>query len=224
MEQETFRQGVEKKRLVLIEDYKLIRIGIRTVLDGDEGLKVVGEGDTALQGLQLIETLHPEMVILDIGLPDMDGLELTRQIRNQYPDLKILILTSHESEEEVMQALAAGANAYCLKDIMSDRLVEAVKCVCEGCLWLDPRVALRALHVFSETANNPVVSNRLALSNQEREALRLLVEGMSNAQITRAMEISIQTTKALICSIAKKLSAQERIEATTRTFFRQSFA
>lgn len=223
MEQTILRESVEKKRLVLIEDYKLIRIGIRMVLDGDEALQVVGEGETATQGLKLIQELQPELVILDLGLPDMNGFELTRQIRQANPDIKILILTSHETEEEMMQGLAAGANAYCLKDIISERLIEVVKCVCEGCYWLEPRLASRALHVFSDNHSVQKTKNRISLNPRERETLRLLVEGVSNDQITRALNLSIQATKTLIDSIAQKLALQEKLDATTRSL-QQSFA
>ncbi|HWU42022.1 MAG TPA: response regulator transcription factor [Bdellovibrio sp.] len=217
MKQHILSKSVGKKHLVLIEDYKLIRIGLRKVLDSDPELEVVGEGENAEQGLQLIQKLRPELVILDLGLPDMDGFQLTREIRKNNPYIKILVLTSHDTEQEVMQALAAGANAYCLKDIMSDRLVEVVKSVCEGSVWLDTRVASRALRVFSEcAANRHETFNRLTLTPKEREVLRLLVEGMSNIQIMRALEISMQATKNHICSILQKLSAQDRMEATLK--------
>lgn len=216
MEQNTLRKSVGKKQVVLIEDFKLIRIGLRMVLDGDEALQVVGEGETAAQGLQLIQDLNPELVIVDLGLPDMDGLQLTRVIRKMNTDIKILVLTSHDTEEEVMLALAAGANGYCLKDIMSDRLVEVVKSVCEGCIWLDPRVASRAMRVFSETANKQVMHNRLSITSREREVLRLLVEGMNNSQIARALEINLKATKDHVYSILKKMSAQDRMEAATK--------
>jgi DNA-binding NarL/FixJ family response regulator len=223
MEGTVSRKSVSKQRLVLIEDYKLIRIGIRMVLDSDHGLEVVGEGENAAEGMRLIDQLKPDVAIVDLGLPDLDGFELTRQLRKKYPDLKILILTSHETEEEVMQALAAGAHAYCLKDIMSDSLLEAVKTVCEDCVWLDPQIATRALRVFSEKANSMTATNSIALDVREREVLRLLVEGMSNSQITRALELSIQSTKSLVMGIVQKLSAQDRIEAATMALQR-SFA
>ena len=209
-------QTISRKKLVLVEDYKLIRIGLRMVLDGDSELEVAGEGETAMQGLALIEKHKPELVILDIGLPDMDGFQLTRELRRLYPEMKILVLTSHESEDEVMEALAAGANAYCLKDIMSDHLVEVVKSVCQGSIWLDPRLASRALRVFSETASDPDVYNRLSLGNREREVLRLLAEGLSNSQIVQALDADAPAIKALILSIVQKLSNQERMDAARK--------
>jgi DNA-binding NarL/FixJ family response regulator len=216
MDQPSMRKSDGKIRLVLVEDYKLIRIGIRMVLIGDEDLEVLGEAESGQQGLQMVKDLEPDLVILDLGLPDIDGLQLTREIRKFNRNVKILILTSHETEEEVIMALAAGANAYCLKDIVSERLIQVVKSVCEGAVWLDPRVASRALQVFSESANKRALYNRMALTEREREVLRLIVEGMSNSQIARALGISLHTSKAHVCSILQKLSVQDRMQAAVK--------
>lgn len=205
-----------KLRLVLVEDYKLIRIGIRMVLDSDESLEVVGEGENGEQALDLVKRLQPDLLILDLGLPDIDGLELTRQIRTFNKETKILILTSHETEDSVIMALSAGANAYCLKDIVSERLIEVVKSVCDGALWLDPGVASRALQAFAEGASKRALHSRMALTDREREVLRLIVEGMSNSQISKALNISLHTSKAHVCSILQKLSVQDRMQAAVK--------
>ncbi|MCE3236830.1 MAG: hypothetical protein K0Q50_3022 [Vampirovibrio sp.] len=216
MSQLSMRKSEGQIRLVLVEDYKLIRIGLRMVLNGDPEIEVVGEAESGLHGLQLVRDLNPQLVILDLGLPDIDGFELTREIRKINRDIRILVLTSHDTEEEVLQALSAGANAYCLKDIVSDRLIEVVKSVCDGAIWLDPRVASRALQVFSESANKRALYNRMALTDREREVLRLIVEGMSNSQIAKALGISLHTSKAHVCSILQKLSVQDRMQAAVK--------
>ena len=209
------------RKLVLIEDFKLIRIGLRTVLNGDASLEVVGEGETAQQGLELLEALQPELVILDLGLPDMDGLVLTREIRQRHPGMKILVISSHDQEEDVLLAMAAGANAYCLKDILSNQLIQVVKSVCLGCTWLDPRIASRALCVFSSNSNSnhteATGQNHIAITRREREVLRLLVEGMNHTQITGALQINLHATKTLIHNIIQKLALQERINQLTQT-------
>jgi DNA-binding NarL/FixJ family response regulator len=210
------REVERKIRLVLIEDYKLIRIGLRMVLNGEPDLEVVGEAEGGEQGIELVRELAPELVVLDLGLPDVDGMEVTRRIREFNPDCKILILTSHETEEEVISALSVGANAYCLKDIVSNRLVEVVKSVHDGALWLDPRVAGLALQVFAETANKRVVRSQMSLTDRERQVLRLIVEGMSNAEISKALNISLHTSKAHVCSILQKLSVQDRMQAAVK--------
>src|SRR5690242_20001674 len=119
-------------RLVLVEDYKLVRIGLRSVLNEDPRIEVVGEAETGEQGIDLIKQLKPDLVILDLGLPGIDGIEVTKIIKAMDEDIKIIILTSHEVEDEVLAALSAGANAYCLKEITSNRLIEVVKSVYEG--------------------------------------------------------------------------------------------
>jgi DNA-binding NarL/FixJ family response regulator len=210
------RESDGKIRLVLVEDYKLIRIGIRMVLGSESDFQVVGEGESGEQALSLVKQLNPDLLLLDLGLPDMDGLHLTREIRKFNQSTKILILTSHETEDSVIMALAAGANAYCLKDIVSERLVQVARSVCEGALWLDPRVASRALQVFAEDGNKRALTRHLALTNREREVLRLILEGMSNSQIARALDISLHTSKAHVCSILQKLSVQDRLQAAAK--------
>jgi DNA-binding NarL/FixJ family response regulator len=205
-----------KIRLVLVEDYKLVRIGLSMVLNGDPNIEVIGECETGHHGLELVQNLSPDLVIVDLGLPDIDGFQLTREIRKLNKAIKILVLTSHDTEEEVLEALAAGANAFCLKDIISDRLIEVVKSVCDGAIWLDPRVASRALQVFSEGASRRALSSRMALTDREREVLRLIVEGMSNSQIAKALGISLHTSKAHVCSILQKLSVQDRMQAAVK--------
>jgi DNA-binding NarL/FixJ family response regulator len=216
MDQLETLKSERKIRLVLIEDYKLIRIGLRMILNADERLDVVGEAESGEQGIAMVRTMRPDVVLLDLGLPDVDGLEVTRQIRRFNPHCKVLILTSHDTEDEVIAALSAGANAFCLKDIVSNRLLEVVKSVHEGAVWLDPKIASRALQAFSETASKRAFRNQMSLTDRERQVLRLIVEGMSNAEIAKALNISLHTSKAHVCSILQKLSVQDRMQAAVK--------
>ncbi len=216
MSQTTMKKSGDKIRLVIVEDYKLIRIGVRMVLEADSEIEVIGEADCGQQALESVKSLSPDVLIMDLGLPDVDGLQLTREIRRFDKNVKILILTSHDTEDSVIMALSAGANAYCLKDIISDRLVAVVKSVCDGALWLDPKVASRALQLFAENAHKQALQNRIALTDREREVLRLIVEGMSNSQIAKALNISLHTSKAHVCSILQKLSVQDRMQAAVK--------
>lgn len=209
-------EGQNKVRVLLVEDYKLIRIGIRMVLNGDPDLEVIAEADCGEQALQLCKTTNPDLIILDLGLPDLDGLEVTRRIRQIDPYVRILILTSVEEEEDIVSCLSAGANAYCLKDILSERLIEVVKAVHEGAVWLDPRVASRALQAFALRASARTMRTHLPLTSREREVLRLVVEGLSNVQIAKALNISKHTSKAHICSILQKLSVCSRKKAAQK--------
>ncbi len=208
------RESEGKHRLVIVEDYKLVRIGLKMVLNADPDLQVIGEGDSGEQALALLKTVTPDLILLDLGLPDMDGFQLIQEIRRFNNTSKILILSSQEAEEPVLRALSVGVNAYCLKDILSQRLVEVVKMVCGGAIWLDPRVASRALQRFSHDANQHALSASATLSEREREVLRLIVEGVSHVHISQALNLNPSTMKGYLGSILQKLSAFEGIHAT----------
>ncbi len=208
-------------RLVLVEDYKLVRIGLRSVLNEDPRIQVVGEAETGEQGIEMIRTLKPDLVILDLGLPGIDGIEVTKMIKEFDDSIKIVILTSHEVEDEVLAALSAGANAYCLKEITSSRLIEVVKSVFEGAAWLDPAIAGMALEMFSSTgmksrANAQGAKNEWQLTERENQVLTLLVEGKSNSEIADCLSVSVHTAKAHVCSILQKLSVHDRVQAAVK--------
>jgi DNA-binding NarL/FixJ family response regulator len=208
-------------RLVLVEDYKLVRIGLRSVLNEDPRINVVGEAETGEQGIDLIKSLKPDVVILDLGLPGIDGIEVTKIIKNFDDTIKIIILTSHEVEDEVLAALSAGANAYCLKEITSNRLIEVVKSVFEGAAWLDPAIAGMAMEMFSSTGiksrtGGPGSRPDLLLTDRENQVLTLLVEGKSNSEIADSLSVSVHTAKAHVCSILQKLSVHDRVQAAVK--------
>lgn len=209
-------------RLVLVEDYKLVRIGLRSVLNEDPRIEVVGEAETGEQGIDLIRQLKPDLVILDLGLPGIDGIEVTKRIKEFDDTIKIVILTSHEVEDEVLAALSAGANAYCLKEITSNRLIEVVKSVYEGAAWLDPAIAGMALEMFSSggtlksRGSAAGARSDLQLTDRESQVLQLLVEGKSNSEIADALSVSVHTAKAHVCSILQKLSVHDRVQAAVK--------
>lgn len=208
-------------RLVLVEDYKLVRIGLRSVLNEDPRIEVIGEAETGEQGIDMIRNLKPDLVILDLGLPGIDGIEVTKMIKDFDDSIKIVILTSHEVEDEVLAALSAGANAYCLKEITSSRLIEVVKSVYEGAAWLDPAIAGMALEMFSSNgmkskASTAGARNDLQLTERENQVLTLLVEGKSNSEIADSLSVSVHTAKAHVCSILQKLSVHDRVQAAVK--------
>lgn len=208
-------------RLVLVEDYKLVRIGLRSVLNEDPRIEVVGEAETGEQGIELVKSLRPDLVILDLGLPGINGIEVTKVLKGMNEDIKVVILTSHEVEDEVLAALSAGANAYCLKEISSGRLIEVVKSVYEGAAWLDPAIAGMALEMFSTAGVKPKNTGAgaradLQLTDRETQVLTLLVEGKSNSEIADALSVSVHTAKAHVCSILQKLSVHDRVQAAVK--------
>jgi DNA-binding NarL/FixJ family response regulator len=224
-------------RVVLIEDHDLTRVGMRTALQQQDGIVVTGEASTGRQGLDLLRTARPDVAIVDVGLPDIDGIELTRQFRQlaeerEDIDSKILILTLKDNDEVVLAAFAAGADSYCMKDVNLDRLLEAIHTTSEGNSWIDPAIARVVLQqaqqaqpemVEPETvsidAAQPEYTKMLEaypLTERELEVLKLIVDGCSNAAIAEKLYITVGTVKTHVRNILNKLCADDRTQAAVR--------
>jgi DNA-binding NarL/FixJ family response regulator len=223
--------------VALIEDHDLTRVGLRTALHRQEGISVVGEAANAAQGKKLLESTKPNVAIVDIGLPDMDGIELTRQFRQtqtgEEPTTKILILTMHDSEDSVLAAFAAGADSYCMKDVSIDKLAEALRATHEGNSWIDPTIANIVLRQMRQTApsasSSPDETRKVEISavepeyeqliesapltERELEVLELIVAGCSNATIAEKLYITVGTVKTHVRNILNKLCADDRTQA-----------
>lgn len=221
--------------IVLIEDHDLTRLGLRTALQRQGGIRVVGEAGNAKQGLTLLQDKQPDVAVVDIGLPDMDGIELTRQFKqfqietNNF-STKILILTMYDTENSVLAAFAAGANSYCMKDVNIDQLVEAIQSTSEGNSWIDPTIANIVLRqVRNPIAADPTqprmisiegvepayeeIMDNVQLTDRELEILQLIVEGLSNNAIGETLFISLGTVKTHVRNILSKLCADDRTQA-----------
>ncbi len=230
---------MSKIRVSLIEDHDLTRVGIRTALQQRQEIEVVGEAANASDGLKLVETVHPDIAIVDIGLPDKDGIELTRQIKagqdgGEGPQTKVLILTLRDHKEAVLAAFAAGADSYCMKDISFDNLLEALRVTYGGNAWIDPAIARIVLQQAqqtpssADTAESKTVSINAAdaeydqmiaaypLTERELEVLQLIVEGCSNAVIAEKLYITVGTVKTHVRNILNKLCADDRTQAAVR--------
>lgn len=230
-----------KIRVALIEDHDLTRVGIRTALQQRQEIEVVGEAANASEGLKLLEASHPDIAIVDIGLPDKDGIELTRQIKaNQEENgeeskTKVLILTLRDNKEAVLAAFAAGADSYCMKDISFDNLLEALRQTYTGNSWVDPAIARIVLQQAQQTpeggdagVDNKTVAINAAdaeydqmiaaypLTERELEVLQLIVEGCSNAIIAEKLYITVGTVKTHVRNILNKLCADDRTQAAVR--------
>ncbi|AFY53604.1 response regulator containing a CheY-like receiver domain and an HTH DNA-binding domain [Rivularia sp. PCC 7116] len=228
-----------KIRVALIEDHDLTRLGIRTALQRNVDFEIVGEAANANDGLKILKTLQPDVAIVDIGLPDKDGIELTREAKSAAPGLltKILILTLRDSKEAVLAAFAAGADSYCMKD-KYDNLLEAVKHTHNGNAWIDPAIARIVLQQaqenppttkatsqtnqfaekseFSNTLDNDDIIDPYTLTERELEVLQLIVEGCSNAVIAERLYITVGTVKTHVRNILNKLCADDRTQAAVR--------
>ena len=208
--------------VIIVEDYKLTRVGLKSTLNEYEHINVVGEAEDAIEGIELIEKLKPDVVLMDLGLPGMNGLEATIKIKEKGLNSKVIILTSHERGEEVIAALGSGANAYCLKDISPETLSSVIKNVAEGACWVDPGVSSVALNFFPKPENvsliqtNDVPDARAQLTERELEVLKHLVKGKSNTEIAKELIVSVHTAKAHVCSILQKLCVDDRVQAAVK--------
>lgn len=209
-------------RVVIVEDYKLTRVGLRSTLNEYPNINVIGEAEDALEGIKVIERLKPDVVLMDLGLPGMNGLEATIKLKEVCPNVKVIILTSHERSEEVVAALGAGANAYCLKDITPETLSSVIKNVADGACWVDAGVSSAALNFFPKPENVTLLSTtdvqdaRAQLTERELEVLKHLVKGKSNTEIAKELIVSVHTAKAHVCSILQKLCVDDRVQAAVK--------
>ncbi len=211
-------------KVMIVEDYKLTRVGLRCALNNHEDIEVINEAENAEDALKMIEQKSPDVVIMDLGLPDMNGLEATMKImeNNTNKNIKVIILTSHDREEEVMASLGAGATGYCMKDIDPDTLADVIKQVNQGACWLDPNVCKTALKIFPRPENTQLIykqetkDDKGHLTEREQEVLRLLVKGKSNTEIASELIVSVHTAKAHVCSILQKLCVDDRVQAAVK--------
>lgn len=226
-------------RVALIEDHDLTRMGLRTALQQQEGMEFLGEAANGSRGLHLIQTTRPDVAIVDVGLPDIDGVELTRRIRQHQSetenggDTKILILTMHDTEEVVLAAFGAGADSYCTKSVSTEDLVTAVKETASGHSWIDPTIANIVLREVRQpagvggSAEATVEIQAVApeykqlietypLTSRELEILELIAAGCSNADISEKLYITVGTVKTHVRSILNKLCVNDRTQAAVR--------
>lgn len=212
----------EKITVIIVEDFKLTRVGLRCALNENDDIQVVGECENAYDGLKLIEKLSPDVVLMDLGLPGMNGIEATIKVKEINPKIKVIALTSHDREEEVIAALSSGAIAYCLKDIDPIKLADVVRDVARGVCWLDPEIAQLALNAFPKIDNIGLLpgknqaEGRIPLTEREFEVLKHLVTGKSNTEIAKELIVSVHTAKAHVCSILQKMCVNDRVQAAVK--------
>lgn len=192
----------------LVEDHAFTRDGLRAALNRDADLRVVGEARSGEEALETYPHALAEVVVMDIGLPGMDGIETTKRLKDAHPTVKVVMLTVHSLETEVLAALSSGANAYCLKTTDPHSLILAVHAVALGGAYLDPQIAHVVLNRV--TPNPEGVS---PLSPRELEVLRLVAEGLNNKQIAQRLEISLSTVKTHVQEILERLAVSDRTQA-----------
>jgi NarL family two-component system response regulator LiaR len=195
-------------RVMLVDDHNVVRSGLATFLKAHEDLELVGEAKNGMDAIRLCRAKKPDVILMDLMMPEMDGIAATRAILADYPDIKIIAMTSFEEEQLVHGVLAAGAISYLLKNVTGDELAKAIRDAVAGRSTLAPEAA-RVLVQATRPTEQPWGD----LTEREREVLNLVVQGRSNQQIADAMVISIATVKAHISSILSKLGVSSRAEA-----------
>ena len=200
-------------RLLLVDDHKVVRSGLRMLLDNESDLTIVGEAGTGQEALQLVEQLQPDLVLMDIGLPDLSGIDVAHQIKQRWPKVAIVALTIHEDEEYFFKMLEAGASGYVPKRAAPEELLTAIRAASKGEVYLYPSLAkLLVKDYLSQdhaTENQPALDG---LTSREQEVLSLLVEGAANDRIAKALVISPKTVERHRENIMHKLNLHSRAE------------
>ena len=211
-------------KVLLVEDHTMVRLGLSLVFENSKDINLIGEAENGKKGVELALKLNPDVILMDIGLPEMDGIQATSLIKKSNPNIKVLIFTSRESEDDVFDSLSAGADGYIMKGANEEQMISAIKAVAEGTAWLDPAIARLVLSsVKRQTSTsfdnnissvNKNAKNVYGLTDREIEVLALIVEGLNNSQIAKRLVITLSTAKAHVHSILQKLYVTNRTQAT----------
>lgn len=234
-------------KVLLVEDHTLTRMGLKTALKRTSDIKVVGEAANGEESVTVVEELDPDVILMDVGMPVMDGIQATRNILARNPNRKVIMLTQHDNDRDILASLAAGASGYCLKDVAPDRLYTAIRSVNAGDAWLDATIASRVLRHYSAEAEEKEAEEKVEdrkpreevarvqaseaqavmdrpfaepLSARELEVLKLIVDGLSNQEIADKLIISLATAKTHVRNILNKLAVDDRTQAAVHAMRR----
>ena len=201
-------------RILIVEDDPIMRLGLKQLLSSEPNKSVVGMAEDGDRGVKSALDLKPDLILIDVGMPHLDGIAATRQIKAALPNTKVIMLTSHTANTEIIASLSSGADAYCIKGIDFNKLLTAIATVQEGSTYLDAQIAQK---IVSHLQPNPVRKNKQntaeQLSKREYEVLELIVEGYSNPQIAEELNLSTNTVKTYVRSIMNKLMVSDRVQA-----------
>lgn len=212
-----------RPKILIVEDHELARYGLSMALEEKDMFDIVGEAENGQQAVELAQTHQPDAILMDIGMPVMDGITATQKIKAQFPNTKVLMLTSRKEEEEVYASLTAGADAYCMKDIKVERLCQVLEMVLEGALWIDPAIARLVMQAMP--GNTPPEGSlpkatrkqyNTELTDREQEVLKLIIDGKSNKEIANLLNVTTHTAKAHVCNIIQKLAVDDRTQVAVK--------
>lgn len=212
--------------IFIAEDHEITRVGLKLTLEHVPGFRVVGEAEDGRGTVKRVVELKPHVVLMDIGLPLMDGIDATCRIKEEAPGTRVIMLTSHDNDRDIFAALGAGADGYCLKEVSGSQLTMAIRAVADGVAWLDPGVASRVLRAVAtvtptapgseDSATKPSTPGASPLSQRELDVLRLVVEGLSNQEIADRLILSVETVKTHMRHIMEKLAVSDRTQAAVK--------
>ena len=236
-----------KIKLLLVEDHTLTRIGLKAALRRTTDLEVIAEAANGQEAIEAANTSRPDVILMDVGMPVLDGIQAAKQILEKHAEMHVIMLTQHDNEQDILASLAAGASGYCLKDVEPERLYTAIRSVAAGDLWLDATIAGRVLKTYlskstqpsaetaptetSESIHGSATTQRgdvrasefsylEPLSPRELEVLTLIVDGLSNQQIADKLVISLPTAKTHVRNILNKLAVDDRTQAAVQAMRR----
>jgi len=209
-----------KIRIVIADDQALVRSGFRLIVDARPDLEVVGEAEDGEQAVALVEELEPDVILLDIRMPNLDGIEATKRIVASGSGTRILVLTTFDLDEYVYGAIRAGASGFLLKDVRPGELVDAIRVVASGNALLGPTAVERLLRRFSVPVDDHPMDTAAvgSLTDREAETLRLLANGLSNAEIAATLVVSETTVKTHVSNLLRKLGVRDRVQAVIAAY------
>jgi two-component system, NarL family, response regulator LiaR len=214
---EILNSHLEPLKIVLVEDDPVMQMGLMQFLSAHSAIEIVGKAADGYAAIAIVSQLQPDLVIMDVGLPQLDGIEATQQLKIKLPNVRILMLTSHTEETEIIAALSCGADGYCIKGTSLQQLLNAIAVVQEGAIYLDPQIArivIAQLQPPRLASPSSVGSQtpKVELSSRELEILKLLVEGHTNPEIAAVLYLSLSTVKVHIRNIMSKLAVDDRVQ------------
>lgn len=214
---------MNKIKVLLVEDHTMTRMGMQLVLEKAEGIELIADADDGKKGVELAKQLNPDVILMDIGLPEVDGIEATKQLKEAKLDSYIIMFTSRDNEDDVFAAFGAGADGYMMKGAGEDQLISAIKATSEGTAWIDPAIARMVLNSINKrnasyssdgpSSDGKAFAKNCGITERELEVLGLIVEGLTNPQIAERLFITRATAKAHVHSILQKLCVDDRTQA-----------
>ena len=212
----------KKIKIMLVEDQKLMRMAIKSLFEGHHDMEIIKEAESGKEAIESAKILNPDLVLMDIGLPDINGIEVTKKLLEINKDIKVIMLTSHLTEQEVFDSLKAGVSAYIMKDFDTENFIVIVRTIHQGAMWLDSKVVPLIRDKNSGTIPTKQVTRaafrekHANLTQREYEVLKLIVDGKSNNEIAKVLTISEHTAKAHVCNIIQKLVVDDRTQAAVK--------